>query len=84
MTVVVKPAGADLFTDQQRDVRRGVIEAGHVVLGRAISAAKNQVERDAMQELASLPDVRSLTAREYREVKRHAISLVRRAGNPKP
>jgi hypothetical protein len=75
---VLKPAGADLHTDQQRDVRRGVIEAGKIVRGRALDAAKAAAVADATAELAALGPVRDLDAADYQQAKRAVLKLMRR------
>jgi hypothetical protein len=75
---VLKPAGADLYTDQQRDVRRGVIEAGKIVRGRALDAAKATAVATAQTQLAAMGDVRSMPADDYTRAKKAALRLMRR------
>jgi hypothetical protein len=71
-------------TALRREIRTDLREHNHGQLGQAIGEAKNKLEADAMQELASMPDVRSLSDREYRSAKRRAIQLTGRAERPRP
>jgi hypothetical protein len=77
--MITKRAGDDLFTEQQRDVRAGVRQAGRLVLDQSLAAAAKGAAAAAAADLAAVGHVAELSDGDYRNAKRGLMRSLRKA-----
>jgi hypothetical protein len=84
--MIVKPAGlVPRYSDPlRREIRGDLRNHSQGVLDDTIKNEKAKLAGAALTELGTIGNVRGMTPREYEAAKRHALTLTRRALDPKP